>query len=152
MNPLARVWFPLAWLIRLFLVALVGCSSSSSEPVAPQDAGTCTPTVIDSSTPSDACVPQIWFFDDDGDGWGSSTKTPVLSCTRPPGFTDNPLDCADEDSRAFPGQGLYYVTPIQGERTGGTPEFDFNCDGTDEYQGDAGVDAGLALCTQEGCK
>ena len=43
-----------------------------------------------------------WFPDDDGDGFGLYVDEPTLSCSAPPGFAANRLDCNDEDGRVYP--------------------------------------------------
>jgi hypothetical protein len=70
--------------------------------------------------------------DQDEDGFGDALALLRLeqhAC--PSGFVDNNLDCADEDSRAFPGQTLYFTTPAIGKTI---DPWDFDCDGAAEQQ------------------
>ncbi len=65
------------------------------------------------------------YFDADGDGYGVTTSViHVCGTGFPTGYTANPGDCCDSDSRAHPGQTSQFTTPRSG--CGG---YDFNCDG-----------------------
>ncbi len=63
-------------------------------------------------------------------------------------------DCADHDSRAFPGQMKFFSTPIMGPVEAGTLDYDFNCDGfnTQEWPDQITCGIGIACNTGEGWK
>lgn len=70
--------------------------------------------------------------DQDEDGYGDALAPLTLALHAcPSGFVDNNQDCADEDSRAFPGQTLFFVTPAIGNAI---DPWDFDCDGVAEQQ------------------
>lgn len=95
------------------------------EPVA--DAGQDGDAEADTDTgDADACTPQIFFVDEDGDGFGAS----VEQCEKPANTVDEGGDCDDDDARVYPGAG---------EVCDGR---DSNCDGTPD-QNDA---ASAASC------
>ncbi|MDP6931849.1 MAG: MopE-related protein, partial [Myxococcota bacterium] len=50
----------------------------------------------------DAVDPVAWYYDYDGDGYGSPT-TSVESCEPPTSFVDDDTDCDDLDDTIFPG-------------------------------------------------
>jgi hypothetical protein len=54
-----------------------------------------------SSVPAD-----IWYADDDSDGFGNSADT-IVSCTQPLGYVADNTDCDDSDANEFPGQTWY---------------------------------------------
>ena len=45
----------------------------------------------------------IWYFDDDGDGYGNNAQA-QQSCEQPEGYILQGGDCADSNSEIFPGQ------------------------------------------------
>ncbi|MEL6349175.1 MAG: putative metal-binding motif-containing protein [Myxococcota bacterium] len=53
----------------------------------------------DEFTASDAVT---WYFDKDGDGFGTSSPTQV-ACAQPDGYVDNTDDCNDGNADVFPG-------------------------------------------------
>lgn len=103
-----------------FLVAstLVACTFDGGSPPAAlvTDGGLvadATPTADGGPTDFDATPACI-----DGDGDGFAVPGGSLEC--------GPLDCDDDDERAFPGQEQFFAAP----RPSGS--FDFNCDGDEE--------------------
>ena len=66
-----------------------------------------------------------WFFDADGDGWGSETAV-VDACSAPAGYLSTSGDCADSD---------YDINPDADERCD-DDDVDEDCDGLSE-EGDA---------------
>ena len=54
---------------------------------------------IDEDTAADALV---FYIDGDGDGYGVGDTT-ALACSAPSGYSENALDCADDDSTVNPG-------------------------------------------------
>ncbi|MBM4390748.1 MAG: putative metal-binding motif-containing protein [Deltaproteobacteria bacterium] len=73
-----------------------------------------------------------WFFDGDGDGYGSPAYTTV-SCDQPAGYAATDDDCDDTDGAWHPGAAEACDDPN-----------DYDCDGTVEYA-DADAD-GFAAC------
>lgn len=72
-----------------------------------------------------SCEPQVWFSDQDGDGFGR-TEGSVSACERPDGFVTDATDCDDEEST---------ISPTESEFCDLT---DNNCDGlVDEDATDA---------------
>ncbi len=65
---------------------------------------------------------QVFYRDEDGDGFGDAKKT-VRACGAPPGFVNNAKDCYDKNRRARPGQRDYYAVHR------GDGSFDYDCDG-----------------------
>ena len=64
-----------------------------------------------------------FYYDSDKDGYGSAEKTKFkISSEPPPGYSHNPDDCDDKNSRAFPDAKQYQTRP----RADST--FDYNCD------------------------
>jgi hypothetical protein len=51
------------------------------------------------------CSPQTFYWDNDGDGYGTLTYDTVLDCSGPPpnGYSDRDDDCAESDDSIFPG-------------------------------------------------
>ncbi|MBX7193836.1 MAG: hypothetical protein K1X94_17420 [Sandaracinaceae bacterium] len=80
-----------------------------------------------------------FYLDCDGDGYTLAAPTTADACSapvRPAMCTGSTVwltarsatsDCADQDSRAFPGTTMYQPTAIIGPRT--VAAYDFNCDG-----------------------
>lgn len=69
------------------------------------------------------CGEQLWFLDDDGDGYGNPADTLVLvGCNRPEGYVLDNTDCDDNDENVHPGAD---ETPNDG--------VDSDCDGEREY-------------------
>ena len=65
-------------------------------------------------------LPQTWWFDGDGDGWGQ-TGAGTTRCTRPAGrWVQRTGDCRDDTARAFPGGS---------EASAGCDGIDNDCDG-----------------------
>ena len=91
----------------------------------PADAGTCEGTIL--------------YPDADGDGFGRSDAAGINACLRvgasnleiPVGYSLNNLDCAPDDSRAFPGQVAWQMLPVFGSTA---HLWDFNCDGLETLQ------------------
>ena len=52
--------------------------------------------------PPDACSPSTFYLDNDGDGYGDSSKT-VLACSPPKGYAKQGGDCNDKDKEIHPG-------------------------------------------------
>ncbi len=50
----------------------------------------------------DAVDAEIWYADDDGDGYGDPDET-YAACEAPPGYVDDALDCDDDDEDIHPG-------------------------------------------------
>jgi hypothetical protein len=76
----------------------------------------------------DACVPQPYFKDGDGDGYGNPLLK-VVVCAQPAGYVPKGLDCDDTDGDAHPGQTAFFDQPSKG-----TKDFDFNCDKIEEQE------------------
>jgi hypothetical protein len=69
------------------------------------------------------CTPTIWYYDADGDGYGTSGNT-YYSCAWPgTGWTNVAGDCCDSDPYAHPGQTNWIAFP---DACG---NYDVNCDG-----------------------
>ena len=49
----------------------------------------------------DEGVQSLWYYDADGDGYGSNGAT-TSSCTEPSGYADNPDDCDDLENTVYP--------------------------------------------------
>lgn len=101
-----------------------------------QDAGTASP--VDAGQ---TCAQSQFWPDSDNDGFGSSLGPSIMACSAPVGFVGNSLDCADQDSRARPGQADFQTQPITGTRA--VSPFDFNCDGREETR--FGLQSGLCI-------
>ena len=87
----------------------------------------------------DACLPQPYFKDGDGDGYGNPLVK-VVVCAQRAGYVAKGLDCDDADPDAHPGQTAFFEQPTQG-----TKSFDFNCDKVDEKEHPS-----LVNCTPSG--
>ncbi len=92
----------------------------------------------DGVTDNDATDAPTWYFDGDGDGWGTEDATTVQACDPPPGFVGLPSDCDDEDPQ---------VHPYAGDRIG--DGIDSDCDQMD-CLGMAAGNLYLVLCTDDG--
>jgi Putative metal-binding motif/FG-GAP-like repeat/FG-GAP repeat len=51
---------------------------------------------------------QIWYRDNDGDGYGDTNSIAAESCEAPVGTANNDLDCDDTDPLATPGSWWYF--------------------------------------------
>ncbi|MEM7162200.1 MAG: MopE-related protein [Bacteroidota bacterium] len=66
---------------------------------------TCGPEICDgidndNNLLIDDNVGSIWFADNDGDGFGT-TSSPLLACVQPAGYVSNTLDCDDSNPNVF---------------------------------------------------
>lgn len=135
----------------LYLVAsltLVGCGTGEIAEPSPSHE-----TVIDAGSDSSTeCPPQ--FVDQDQDGYGSASASPVFNCTPLAGYSFTHDDCADEDPVSHPGNTDYFDTPISGTLEQGTDPYDYNCDGKVERRPGPVVDSLRAdtPCDQIGCR
>lgn len=85
------------------------------------------------------CEPTVFYPDADGDGFGRTGSVGAESCLKlgtsnlqiPVGYSLNSLDCAPDDSRAFPGQTIWQMLPVFGASR---DLWDFNCDGVETLQ------------------
>ena len=50
----------------------------------------------------DEDIKNIFYRDADGDGFGDATNS-TQSCTAPPGYVTNNIDCNDDDNSVYPG-------------------------------------------------
>ncbi|MFM2161993.1 MAG: hypothetical protein RLZZ383_1505 [Pseudomonadota bacterium] len=57
----------------------------------------------DGSVDDNALGAPLWFYDEDGDGFGVSGVTDVYACEAPLGFVADRRDCDGEDAAVFPG-------------------------------------------------
>lgn len=77
-----------------WILFVVGCGETEPEKID-------EPVVEDTS-----CVPEVWYIDSDGDGFGSPFDT-LDSCDEVEGYVGNSDDCNDADSLEIPGQVWY---------------------------------------------
>ena len=77
--------------------------------------------------PSTSVGTGTWYVDDDNDGWGDSSGTPVVQCTQPDGYLADASDCDDSDAT---------VNPSGTEVCDG---IDNNCDGSTDPDDSADV-------------
>jgi hypothetical protein len=82
---------------------------------------------------ADSCVLVQYYFDGDGDGWGSTTTT--SACTKPDGaWVTMGGDCDDGQVAVNPGQTSYFVVGY--EKTGSSEiSFDYDCSGVESEAG-----------------
>ena len=88
---------------------------------------------------------ELWYTDDDGDGWGAGT--PSEDCEQPDGTSAVDGDCDDSDPDVSPGAAETWYDGV-----------DSDCDGADDYDQDGDgrdypddcddVDADVAACEQ----
>ena len=64
-----------------------------------------------------------WYHDDDGDGWGAGLATKE-ACIKTEGFSENGLDCDDDNALVFP----------EAPEEDCTDPVDYNCDGEVGYE------------------
>ncbi len=92
---------------------------------------------------------QNFYLDADGDGFGASGSTAIVSCmppTDPPGnaqYVTNERDCYDLDPQVRPNQNNFFNSP---NSRAGSLRFDYNCDGLPERQYDQ-----VRSCSTTGC-
>ena len=82
-----------------------GDCNDQSATIRPGQAETCNDVDDDCDGTRDNGIPfQDFFLDNDGDGFGSASSTPVSSCqTTVQGRVSNPGDCNDNDPTVKPG-------------------------------------------------
>ncbi len=56
-----------------------------------------------------------WFEDQDGDGWGNTTKPTIIACAQPDGYTSVPGDCNDNHTNIALLKDMPYVSRLMGE-------------------------------------
>jgi large repetitive protein len=81
----------------------------------------------------DAADAELWYADDDADGFGDAGAT-TTACSEPSGYTSDDLDCDDTDSSVYPWAGDAYGDGVDGD-----------CDGLDCEADDTGA-AYFAVC------
>ncbi len=84
---------------------------------------------------ADAIDPSVWYFDEDADGYGTTSVT-VLACTAPADYVAAAEDCDDADADFHPGA----------SESDCTDPLDYNCDGVTGYD-DADAD-GWPACSE----
>lgn len=69
---------------------------------------------------------QLWYFDNDGDGFGRKQDFSEALCSPPPGYVESDADCDDENFDVNPAQTYFFEDA--------TPKgsWDYNCDGNEE--------------------
>jgi cysteine-rich repeat protein len=72
----------------------------------------------------------VWYLDGDGDGHGD-LRVSICATTAPSGYVASHDDCCDTNVSVFTGQGSWFTTAYTCG-TGGSPTFDYNCNGLDE--------------------
>ena len=108
--------------LSVLVLVSVGCASEMRDDPNQVDA-----TTVDAPP----CPPadRVRLYPDvDGDGFGDAQSLGTLFCAATSGYVVNNHDCADGDVFANP-SGDFSTTKIQGSTI--TPDFDFNCDGTE---------------------
>ena len=73
----------------------------------------------DSTTVTVECIPNTYYRDADGDGYGDPSS-PTQACSQPPGYVTNDLDCDDTDPKEHPGQTWYKDADSDGYSDGTT--------------------------------
>ena len=99
----------------LLLVCLLGCRIEVEAPPDQDEDGNFDG---EDCAPDDPDLPQMWFRDQDGDGFGDPTVA-LMDCVRPDSYVENDLDCNDGNADAFPEQ-IWYLDADQdgyGENT-----------------------------------
>ncbi|MBI4981304.1 hypothetical protein HZC30_07175 [Candidatus Woesearchaeota archaeon] len=66
--------------------------------ISPYCSTNCIKTL--SFTVNEVCIPNIWYKDNDGDGYGVDTST-KSDCNKPAGYSDKSGDCNDNDASAY---------------------------------------------------
>ena len=104
------------------------------------DAGHSTPDAGAIESDAGSCQPGIWYRDDDGDGFGSSSVA-SMSCTRVPGTSATSDDCDDSDP---------LVNPSRAEQCDSSMA-DEDCDGQrNEGCGCVGLGSTRSCCSGRG--
>lgn len=99
-------------------------------------AGDGNPDAQDAAAEAEACVPVLFFLDDDGDGYGGTTTSKACVAPSPGSWVTTGGDCDDSNSTVNPGQAAYFDVGYM--PTGGTRvSFDYNCDGQEIESGSA---------------
>ncbi len=88
-------------------------------------------------------VQTTFYLDLDGDGFAASAAGSMNACTMPTGYTSRApvgaanIDCFPGEALAFPGQPMFFTTPIVGAAPSNA--YDYNCDmgNTRQYAGGA---------------
>ncbi len=118
-----------------------GGTTCSAEPSSPLDE-ICDGEDNDCDGITDEETGNVYFFDQDGDGYGSTAST--ISCSQPENYVDNNRDCDDGNANINPGIVAYKKYLIHMEETGGYhicdplhpdsfEDGDFNGDGCFDY-------------------
>jgi hypothetical protein len=126
----------------LLTLLLFGCEDAARDTASGKDSGTDTgvDTGADSAedtgadTGGDSACEQVWFFDDDGDGYGLEAAT-VSACEQPAGYAGEAGDCNDTDAT---------VNPAASETCDGEDE---DCDGAIDEEA---LDATTWLADKDG--
>ena len=79
---------------------------------------------------------QLWYPDDDGDGYGDYARAAV-GCAQPPGTTEDFHDCDDTDAAVHPGASDDVCNGVDDDCDG---DFDEGADGTSTFYTDADAD------------
>lgn len=86
-------------------------SAAASDPATDTDPSTTSDTSLTPTTPltstseplTTGCTEQLWYLDEDGDGYGVADDT-ILACDLPPGYAALAGDCGPDDDVVSPGQ------------------------------------------------
>jgi hypothetical protein len=116
-----------------YVVLLIAVGCGGMEPVGP--------VVVPDGPPG--CDLWPFYWDRDGDGYGSLIEAPVWACAKngvPPGMTVGNSDCADHDPIAYPNSIWFHMTPIAGPKT--SKDYDWDCNGEEERAKNAGCSVG----------
>jgi len=129
----------------VLLALATACSGSDPEPV--------TRTVTRTTTVTAPCVEQLWYVDDDGDGWGDGSAA-VLACEAPPGAAPQG-DCDDADPSIHP-EAVDSPLDDVDQDCSGEPATEPDCsdegavwiDGSLAFEGPDAEDAMVEACAQ----
>jgi Putative metal-binding motif len=91
-----------------------------------------------------------FYADRDNDGFGDQTS-PIVACTQPNGYVNEPVDCDDRSAAAYPG-GAEVCDGVDNDCDGNTDDADADVTGQSTFYADNDLDGhGTVAATIEAC-